>query len=277
MVAAGGLAAEAEVLQLGESDGTIHLTNAPSDPRYRRLGIAPPPRAPGPVRRRASPRACERPHVIGAHIRDAAARYGLSEQLVAAVIRVESAFNPRAVSPKGAQGLMQLMPATASQLGVRNAFDVAENIDGGVRHLRGLIERFDNNLSLALAAYNAGERAVLQHGGIPPYPETEGYVARILGIVGGDAPSEPAPERARAHSDLPLRRAGRVDRLHEHPAPRALTGTRSAAWCSRILFGVSRRPAALACLRSDVRPRGLWRSRPGAPSSRGGQRCRSPR
>jgi soluble lytic murein transglycosylase-like protein len=128
--------------------------------------------------------------MIGAHIRDAASRYGLSEDLVAAVIRVESAFNPRAVSPKGAQGLMQLMPATASQLGVRNAFDVAENIDGGVRHLRALIERFGNNLSLALAAYNAGERAVLQYGGIPPYPETEGYVARILAILGGDTASE---------------------------------------------------------------------------------------
>jgi soluble lytic murein transglycosylase-like protein len=120
-------------------------------------------------------------------IRDAAERYGLSEQLVAAVIRVESGFNPRAVSPKGAQGLMQLMPATASQLGVRDAFDIVENIDGGVRHLRGLIERFANNLPLALAAYNAGEKAVQQHGGIPPYPETEQYVARILGIVGGQA------------------------------------------------------------------------------------------
>ena len=119
-----------------------------------------------------------------------------------AVIRVESGFNPRAVSPKGAQGLMQLMPATASQLGVRNVFDVAENIDGGVRHLRGLIERFDNNLPLALAAYNAGERAVLQYGGIPPYPETEQYVARILGIVGGNAAGEPAsvePARTRTY------------------------------------------------------------------------------
>jgi soluble lytic murein transglycosylase-like protein len=132
------------------------------------------------------------PPTIGAQIRDAAERHGLSEQLVTAVIRVESGFNPRAVSPKGAQGLMQLMPATASQLGVRNVFDVAENIDGGVRHLRGLIERFENNLSLALAAYNAGERAVLQYGGIPPYPETEQYVARILGIVGGSAPGGPA-------------------------------------------------------------------------------------
>jgi soluble lytic murein transglycosylase-like protein len=124
---------------------------------------------------------------IGAQIRDAAGRYGLPEELVTAVIRVESGFNPRAVSRKGAQGLMQLMPATASQLGVRDVFDTAENIEGGVRHLRGLIERFENNLSLALAAYNAGERAVLQYGGIPPYPETQQYVARILSIVGDGA------------------------------------------------------------------------------------------
>jgi hypothetical protein len=92
---------------------------------------------------------------------------------------------------------MQLMPATASQLGVRDAFDAAENIDGGVRHLRGLIERFENNLPLALAAYNAGERAVVQHGGIPPYPETQQYVARILSIVSRDpaaaSPGEIAP------------------------------------------------------------------------------------
>lgn len=177
--------ARAQVVQLGESDGTVHLTNAPTDPRYQRLGIAPPPPAPvaralvlasAPVRTMTS---------IGAQIRDAAERHGLPEELVTAVVRVESGFNPRAVSRKGAQGLMQLMPATASQLGVRNVFDPAENIDGGVRHLRGLIERFDNNLSLALAAYNAGERAVLQYGGIPPYTETQQYVARILQIVGG--------------------------------------------------------------------------------------------
>jgi soluble lytic murein transglycosylase-like protein len=82
---------------------------------------------------------------------------------------------------------MQLMPATASLLGVRDSFDPVENIDGGVRHLRGLIDRFGNNLALALAAYNAGEKAVTQYGGIPPYPETQDYVARILRFVGADA------------------------------------------------------------------------------------------
>jgi hypothetical protein len=185
----GPLAAEGQVLRVDEADGTVRLTNTPGDPGYRRQGHAPPQSAPGPAPAVvvASLGASPASRSIGMQIRDAAERYGLSEQLVAAVIRVESGFNPRAVSPKGAQGLMQLMPATASQLGVRYAFDIVENIDGGVRHLRGLIERFANNLPLALAAYNAGEKAVQQHGGIPPYPETEQYVARILGIVGGQA------------------------------------------------------------------------------------------
>lgn len=180
--------ASAQVLELTEQDGTVHLTNAPTDPRYQRLGIAPlapAPAGPGPSSRPAP--------AIDSHIRDAALRYGVSEQLVTAVIRVESGFNPRAVSPKGARGLMQLMPATASQLGVRNAFDPAENIDGGVRHLRGLMERFENNLPLALAAYNAGEGAVAQYGGIPPYRETQQYVTRILRIVGGEAPAPVEP------------------------------------------------------------------------------------
>jgi soluble lytic murein transglycosylase-like protein len=120
-------------------------------------------------------------------IRIAAGRHGVPEQLVSAVIRVESGFNPRAVSRKGARGLMQLMPQTASILGVRDSFDPRDNIDGGVRHLRGLIDRFRNNLPLALAAYNAGEGAVNTHGGIPPYPETQAYVGRILAILGGDS------------------------------------------------------------------------------------------
>jgi Transglycosylase SLT domain len=194
-IAWGPAAARAQVVQLDEPDGTVHLTNAPSDPRYQRLGIGGPPPSPAIPDVRVGIPSRTAPS-FGVHIRDAAERYGLSEQLVMAVIKMESAFNPRAVSRKGAQGLMQLMPATATQLGVRDVFDPAENIHGGVRHLRGLIERFDNNLSLALAAYNAGERAVLQHGGIPPYPETQQYVTRILQLVSAEVPSEPAGEMA---------------------------------------------------------------------------------
>jgi soluble lytic murein transglycosylase-like protein len=132
----------------------------------------------------------------GAYVREiqeAAERYGVPERLVSAVIRAESGFDPRAVSRAGAQGLMQLMPATATTLGVRDAFNPQQNIDGGVRHLRGLIDRFGTrNLPLAIAAYNAGEGAVTRHGGIPPYQETRDYVARVLrfyGDVGRGLPS----------------------------------------------------------------------------------------
>lgn len=113
-------------------------------------------------------------------IKEAASQYGVSEELIAAVIEAESQFYPRAVSRRGAQGLMQLMPATAATLGVEDPFSPRENIHGGVRHLRTLIERFDHNLPLALAAYNAGEVAVRAHKGIPPYPQTRAYVRKIL-------------------------------------------------------------------------------------------------
>jgi soluble lytic murein transglycosylase-like protein len=121
--------------------------------------------------------ALDEPRVI---IKEAADRYGVAEDLIAAVIEAESQFNPRAVSRRGAQGLMQLMPDTAASLGVEDPFSPRENIHGGVRHLRSLLDRFDNNVPLALAAYNAGHVAVIHHGGIPPYPQTRAYVSRIL-------------------------------------------------------------------------------------------------
>ena len=125
----------------------------------------------------------------------------MPEQLIAAVIRIESGINARAVSRKGARGLMQLMPETAAILGVRDSFDPLENIDGGVRHLRGLLERFGNDLPLVLAAYNAGEGAVNTYRGIPPYPETQSYVGRILSILGGDASAGLTPPTYRYVSD----------------------------------------------------------------------------
>jgi hypothetical protein len=113
-------------------------------------------------------------------VKAASGTYRLDPDLVNSVIRAESGFNVRAVSPKGAQGLMQLMPKTASDLGVHNAFDPQANVDGGTRYLRELLERYDFDLVKALAAYNAGPQRVEQYGGVPPYYETKAYVARIV-------------------------------------------------------------------------------------------------
>ncbi len=176
--------AGAETYQLVAPDGTVHFTNAPSDPQYRRMsGSSSSGTAKGWLH---VPKTVSTPSLTEM-IRGAAERHGVPEQLISAVIRVESGFNARAVSRTGARGLMQLMPQTAAILGVRDSFDPVENIDGGVRHLRGLLERFGNDLPRVLAAYNAGEGAVNTYGGVPPYPETQSYVGRILSILGGNA------------------------------------------------------------------------------------------
>jgi hypothetical protein len=107
-------------------------------------------------------------------------RHQLDPDFISSVIHAESGFNPRAVSPKGAQGLMQLMPGTASKLGVSNAFDPRANVEGGTRYLSELLERYNFDVIKALAAYNAGPQRVQQYGGVPPYYETRTYVARIV-------------------------------------------------------------------------------------------------
>jgi soluble lytic murein transglycosylase-like protein len=119
------------------------------------------------------------------HIESAAAKHGISPALIEAVIRVESGFRPRAVSRKGAQGLMQLMPATAAQLGVKDVFDPEQNIHAGTRYLAVLLRLFEGDVSLACAAYNAGVNTVRRFGGIPPYPETQQYVKRIARLLDG--------------------------------------------------------------------------------------------
>jgi hypothetical protein len=201
----------AEMYKLKEPDGTLHFTNAPTDPRYQKMAISSGTAA-GWLRLPQAERGGTGPYVK--EIQAASERYGVPVRLVSAVIRAESGFNPRAVSRKGAQGLMQLMPTTASILGVRNSFDPRENIDGGVRHLRGLIDRFPHSLPLAIAAYNAGEKAVVQYGGIPPYPETQDYVTKVMQFYGapegGATPSTRiyqtvAPDGTVTYTNIPPR------------------------------------------------------------------------
>jgi Transglycosylase SLT domain len=113
-------------------------------------------------------------------VRSASGRQHLDPDLITSVIHAESDFDPHAVSPKGARGLMQLMPGTASRLGVANAFDPKANVEAGTEYLRALLERYDFDLIKALAAYNAGPQRVAEYGGVPPYYETQAYVARII-------------------------------------------------------------------------------------------------
>lgn len=171
--------AHADVYAYTDEQGVLHLSDTPVDARYR-LIIAEPKPTTAPIVATPSPA------LIGAMpfqaiIQAAATRHQVEPALVQAVIQVESNFNPRAVSPKGAQGLMQLMPATAQRFGVTNAFDPEQNVQAGARYLAELMAMFKNNLTLALAAYNAGENAILQYGNkIPPYRETQNYVPRVL-------------------------------------------------------------------------------------------------
>ncbi|QID19658.1 lytic transglycosylase domain-containing protein [Nitrogeniibacter mangrovi] len=152
----------------------VHFSDHPgADARYRKVWSTPR-RAPAHAPRPA-------PAALRKHIEHSARLTGLDPALLQAVAQVESNLDPAARSPKGALGLMQLMPATAARYGVRNPLDPAANLLGGARYLSDLIRQFDGRLSLALAAYNAGEGAVLRHDGrIPPYAETQAYVPKVL-------------------------------------------------------------------------------------------------
>lgn len=174
--------AEAGTYRFVDESGIVHYTNAPSDPRYRRLvGWPDPP--PTPSRVSLSRLLARYADLIQA----AAERHRVDRRLVEAVIWVESGGNPTAVSRKGARGLMQLMPQRSAQLGVRNPFDPRQNVSAGVRHLRALLDQF-GDVTLALAAYNAGADAVRAHGGVPPYAETEDYVRRVRALYDGGEP-----------------------------------------------------------------------------------------
>ncbi len=157
---------------------TLYTDRPDRYPNYTRL-TEPPARA---TPRRASPRPSKKSGGragIDQLIALTATRNKLDSALLKAVVHAESSFNPRARSRRGALGLMQLMPRTAKHYGVRDAFDPKQNLTGGARHLRNLLNRFNGDERLALAAYNAGETAVKRHGGIPPYAETRAYVQRV--------------------------------------------------------------------------------------------------
>jgi soluble lytic murein transglycosylase-like protein len=147
-----------------------------------------------------------RPVDLNEVVKEASGRYRLDPDLVNSVIKAESGFNVRATSRKGAQGLMQLMPGTASQLGVPNAYDPQANVEGGTKYLRELLERYDFDLIKALAAYNAGPRRVEQYGGLPPYYETHAYVARIV----RDFNKKKIAEKAGARTPVAKKPTGRV-------------------------------------------------------------------
>ena len=161
--------ADAAVYGYVDAEGTAHFTDAPTKTYFRWIPAFGLP--PGVNLDRGQ---------YAELIHSVAEDNGVDPALVKAIIRAESNFDQRAVSRKGAQGLMQLMPGTAGRYSVGNSFDPAENIRGGVRHLRSLQDRFPGQLHLAVAAYNAGEGAVLRYQGIPPYAETRQYVTRVL-------------------------------------------------------------------------------------------------
>jgi soluble lytic murein transglycosylase-like protein len=169
------VAAHADVFELGSSGDFVEISRPAWQPEAAPMvdGYAPV---------EAQPMRVVTPSQNGVrqHIQVAAARYGVNSNLVDAVAWQESRYNPRARSSAGAIGVMQLMPGTARQLGVRNPHDVQQNVTGGTAYLREQLERFGNNVPLALAAYNAGPGAVMKYGGIPPYRETQDYVRKIM-------------------------------------------------------------------------------------------------
>ncbi|MDA8384098.1 MAG: lytic transglycosylase domain-containing protein [Betaproteobacteria bacterium] len=171
----------ADVYAYTDSQGIIHYTNRPNHrAQHMRLVLRTPPALPLPETPPAPAFAGKPGHYAGL-IRKSSAACGIDPALVKAMIVAESGDNPQAVSPRGAIGLMQLMPATARRYGAFDPFNPAENIQAGTEYLRDLLTRFNQNLALALAAYNAGAKAVIKYGySIPPYPETEAYVPKVL-------------------------------------------------------------------------------------------------
>lgn len=187
--------AHADIYQYTDEDGVVHFTNVNvvKGKKYRRVRsesgstrpYAKPAARPVSTPAESAVSSTNIPSAYLERINTACDRHGVDPALVHALMKVESDFNPLALSRKGAMGLMQLMPQTALDMNVRNTFDPDENIDGGVKYLRYLLDRYEGNLTLALAAYNSGETAVKRWGTIPPFKETQDYVQKIMRIYHG--------------------------------------------------------------------------------------------
>jgi soluble lytic murein transglycosylase len=174
-LAPGGSEARGTLYKYVDQRGVVHFTNVQWDQRYSRVKLSQKLQIPETIAFKAHARA----RAYDPMVERVGLEHGVPPALVKAVIHAESAFNARAVSHKGAMGLMQLMPATAKSLGVQQPFNSEQNVEGGTRYLRELRERY-GSWTLALAAYNAGPEAVAKHRGIPPYRETQKYVRRVL-------------------------------------------------------------------------------------------------
>jgi len=177
----------ADVYRYVDKDGVAHFTNMPSGTGYKKI---------------ISGASKDNTYYKGNDpagylqiINSTSRKYNIEPSLVNAVIKVESNWDSGAISQKGAQGLMQLMPSTARDMNVKNPFNPEENIEGGVKYLRYLLDKFDGNFSLALAAYNAGPEKIKKHRGIPPIPETQQYVKQVLSIYNGNYPGNKKPTK----------------------------------------------------------------------------------
>jgi len=202
VAAAAAATAYADIYQYTDEQGVVHFTNVPgaSVKRPSRVHAETRAASPGSL---ASARTVEPRRQAGGpglvpasyhdYINTSCEKYGVDPSLVHALVKVESDYNPFALSNKGAMGLMQLMPQTATDMNVKNSFSPQDNVDGGVRYLRYLLDRYEGNLSLALAAYNSGETSVKRWGTVPPFKETKDYVKKVLAIYHGTGKTTLAP------------------------------------------------------------------------------------
>jgi soluble lytic murein transglycosylase-like protein len=175
------ISVRADIYRYEDDEGIVHFTDAPTDRRFKVFmrDLKKDKQLRTKMQLASSVNPAEYEHIIST----CATKYGVNPCLIKAVIHAESGYNPNAVSRKGASGLMQLMPGTARSLKVSNSFDPQDNVEGGVKYLRFLLDTFRGDVSLAVAAYNAGLNKVAKYGGIPPYNETRTYVNRVLSYM----------------------------------------------------------------------------------------------